>query len=219
MENNILKNGKDYVFCVEKQNKDGFSFEAKARSVYSGNFYDVRFEGKKRFAFFICKNNQWFVYYLEKNSEYCPSAFKSAEAFIRLENDIKCGLEKPYLFVHGNKVKKYRLRGDAKIILPNPPFLFQTETEKLDDELQKNRYNYKTPPKYIIAARKTKYVKPGEADSLYFFGCNNNELYKKISYGMPICVTHTYENEKAVAVLKFANKYDIIPFQHCLKVL
>lgn len=219
MEQNVIKDAKDYVFCIEKQNKDGFYFEAKARSLSSGDFYDVRFDGRKKFVFFVFKNNQWYVYFMKKDTRYCPSEFKKTDDLIRLENDIASGSEVPYLFVYGNKVKKYRSRGGAKIILPDFPFIFAPEIKRLDPAAQKSRYNYKTAPKYLIAARKTKYVRPGSAESLYLFGCNNDEVYKKISSGVPICVTHTYENEKAVAVLKDTNRYDIIPFQHCLKIL
>ena len=90
------------------------------------------------------------------------------------------------------------------------PLLFSNTAQEFQDT---------AAPKYLVAARKTKYAKPESANSLYLFGCNKDSVYKNISSGVPICVTHTYENEKAVAVLKNKNRYDIIPLQHCLSVL
>lgn len=219
MQYDSFRSVSGYVFCIEKQNKDGFYFEAKARSLNSGKFYDVRFEGRKRYAFFIYKNNQWNVYFMHRNAKYFPSAFKGVQDLERLESDIEIGLETPDLRVCGIRVKKYRLRGGARIDLPDFPFLYHSEVKMLDPARQRSRYNYSSAPKYLIAARKTKYVKPNAAESLYLFGCNSDEVYNKISSGVPICVTHTYENEKAVAVIKDVNRYDIIPFQHCLKTL
>ena len=219
VKHNIFKNEKDYLFCVEKQSKDGFYFEAKARSLHSGDFYDVRFEGKKKYLFFIFKNHQWHVYFMENDLHYHPSVFKSAEDLLRLESDIQSGRAQPDRFVYGAKVKKFRSRGGAKIDLPDPPFLFCPEVHTLDADFQKSRYHYTDAPKYLVAARKTKYANPESANSLYLFGCNKDSVYKNISSGVPICVTHTYENEKAVAVLKDKNRYDIIPLQHCLSVL
>ena len=193
------------MFCVEKQSKDGFYFEAKARSLHSGDFYDVRFEGKKKYLFFIFKNHQWHVYFMENDLNYHPSVFKSAEDLLRLESDIQSGRAQPDRFVYGAKVKKFR--GEANTL------------RSLHSDFQKGRYQYTAAPKYLVAARKTKYANPESANSLYLFGCNKDSVYKNISSGVPICVTHTYENEKAVAVLKDKNRYDIIPLQHCLSVL
>lgn len=222
VKHNIFKNEKDYLFCVKKQSKDGFYFEAKARSLHSGDFYDVRFEGKKKYLFFIFKNHQWHVYFMENDLHYHPSVFKSAEDLLRLESDIQSGRAQPDRFVYGAKVKKFRSRGGARIDLPDLPFLFRSEANtlrSLHSDFLKGRYQYTAAPKYLVAARKTKYANPESANSLYLFGCNKDSVYKNISSGVPICVTHTYENEKAVAVLKDKNRYDIIPLQHCLSVL
>ena len=219
MKYNVDNDVKNYVFCVEKQRKDGFSFEAKARNFLSGKFYAVRFNGRKKYNFFIFSNRQWKVYFMNRNSKYYPSAFKSTQDFICLENDIITGSEIPELLVRGTKVKKYHPRGGTSLELPEFPFLYVPEIRKLDPETQKRRYHYSQIPKYLITARKSKYVKPDAAQSLYIFGCNNDELYKKISVGSSICVTHTYENEKAVAVSKCVNSYNIIPLQHCLKAI
>lgn len=219
MKSDINNSAENYVFCVEKQNKDGFSFEAKARNLLSGKFYDVRFIGRKKYMFFIFSNRQWKVYFMKRNSVYYPSAFKCTQDLMRLEKDIIVGNEIPELFVSGTKVKKYRSRGGACIELPQFPFLFTPEIKGLDLDEQKKRYHYSNIPKYLITACKSKYVKPDEVQSLYIFGCNSDELYNKISAGRSICVTHTYENEKAVAVSKCVNSYDIVPLQHCLKTL
>ncbi len=209
----------NYVFCVEKQIKDGFDFEAKSRNLYTGKFYDVRFCGRKKYLFYIFDKRQWNVYFMKRDFEYYPSAFKGTNDFIRLEKDINSGTVKPELIVRGTKVKRYRSNGGAKIELPDFPFFYPPELSRLDYDTQKKRYNYSDAPKYLITARKSRYIKPGSAPSLYIFGCNNDELYKSICTGRSICVTHTYENERAVAVSKCVNSYDIIPFQHCLKTL
>lgn len=219
MKENIAHNSENYVFCLEKQNKDGFCFEAKARNLCSGKFYDVRFNGRKKYLFFIFSNRLWKVYFMNSNSAYYPSVFKDVNDFISLENDIMKGTVKPKLFLSGSKLKRYRSNGGEKIELPKFPFFYLPELSLLDHDTQKKRYNYSDAPKYLITARKSKYVKPGSANSLYVFGCNSDALYENITQGRSICVTHTYENERAVAVNKCENSYGIIPFQHCLRTL
>lgn len=221
MKSDVKSGEVNYVFCIEKQNKDGFFFEAKARSLACGKFYDVRFDGKKKYVFYVFSNRRWNVYFMRRDTKYYPAVFKNANDFIRLEQDIHAGGEKPVKLVSGaeRKIKNLRLRGGAKIYLPEFPFLYDSELKTLDFDLQKERYKYQTAPKYLITARKAKYVKPDSADSVYLYGCNSDELYKRIIPGSAICVTHTYENEKAVAVSKIPNRYNVIPIQHCLRTL
>lgn len=209
----------DYLFCVERRDKDGFAFETKARNFKTGKFYDVRFNGRKKYEFFVFSGGRWHVYFMLRNANFCPESFKSAGDLLRLESDILSGAEKPYLTVRGTQanILRRRLSAGARIVLPDLPFLFCGELESFDNLSQKERYGYTCAPKYLIAARKTKYVKPGASESLYLFGCNNDRLYKQISPGTQLCVTHTYENERAVAVRKSVNRNGIIPMQHCLK--
>ena len=127
VKHNIFKNEKDYLFCVEKQSKDGFYFEAKARSLHSGDFYDVRFEGKKKYLFFIFKNHQWHVYFMENDLNYHPSVFKSAEDLLRLESDIQSAAGSFCLRRKGKKVPftrrcKNRPAGSAVSILPRSAY-------------------------------------------------------------------------------------------------
>ena len=208
------------MFSVWKNREKTDFLLRQRRAIFSqANFTPYALTAEKNIIFSFSATGSGRYIFMNRDSKYYPSAFKSTQDFINLENDILTGSEIPELLVRGTKVRKYRPRGGFSLELPEFPFLYVPEIRKLDPETQKKRYHYSEIPKYLITARKSKYVKPDAVQSLYIFGCNNDELYKKISAGSSIYVTHTYENEKAVAVSKCVNSYNIIPLQHCLKAI
>lgn len=208
-----------YVFCVEKGYKDGFYFEAKARDIVSGRFYDVRFSGRKNFFFFVFSSGRWDVYFMNTDEAYHPSVFCGAGDFLRLENDIITRKETPLIHIKSGKKRSCFLRKGGRIELPEFPFFYQAELARLDSETEKSRYKYQEAPKYLIIGRSSKYVKPDSVESFYVFGCNKESVYNSIFEGSSIEVTATNRNALAVAVGKTENSFDIVPMQHCLRLI
>ncbi len=209
----------NYVFCVEKSYKDGFYYEAKARDIVSGKFYDVRFDSKKKFAFFIYDLKKWNVYLFCSDAVYHPSAFCDVCDLESLENDVKDKKAIPLVHIKSGRVRSCFLRKGGRIELPELPFFYPSELGKLDVQTEKERYNYAEAPKYLITARLSKYVKAGATPSQYVFGCNSDELYRKIRCGSSVAVTDTNKNLKAVVVKKAKNTFGVIPKQHCLRMI
>lgn len=217
MTNHSAINTDEYIFCFEKKYKGQFFYEAKARSIKKGKMYDVRFEGKKHFTFYIYERYVWKIFFIKSGGEYNIDLFSDAAAFSRLENDINGGKVKPYFKVKTSKTPGTYFK-QINGYLPSTPFYFEQELKYISIQEEKERYNYKKAPKYVIIVRLNKYVKPGSPQSYYVVGCNNDNLYKQISRGRGVVITHTNENIRAVAVYKYQNTYKIVPKQNCLRV-
>lgn len=211
-------NADDYVFSFSKNYRSAYFYKAKARNLENGKMYAVRFQGKKRFAFFVYENFIWNIYLVNSCNGYNFNYFSNTAAFLRFENDLAQKIVLPYMKIKTSKTPGTyfnRING----YLPTLPFYFQKELKYLSPEEEKIRYKYKKAPKYLIIASFDKFVKENSSRSYFVFGCNNESLYKQISQGRGIVVTNTHENIKAVALFKFENKYGIVPKQHCLKVV
>lgn len=211
-------NADDYIFSFSKNYNGAYFYEAKARNIQNGKMYAVRFQGKKRFSFFVYENFKWNIYLVQSCGGYNFDYFSEEGAFQRFENDLINGTVKPYMKIKTSKTPGTyfnRING----LLPTLPFYFESELKYIAPNEDKKRYKYKKAPKYLIIARFNKYVKEDQPQSYYLLGCNNESLYKQISQGRGILVTHTDKNLRAVALFKYENKYKIVPKQHCLKVI
>lgn len=205
------------LFCIEKKHKDGFYYEVRSRNIVSGRFYGIRFEGKKKFYFFVFDSGRWNVYLFRSDAVYHPASFRDVHDLTNLETDILNKKIVPIIHIKSGKSGSCFLRRGGKIELPEMPFFYPSELRMLDRQTEIERYKYTDAPKYLITARLNKYVKPQSPQSLYMFGCNKDSVYKQISAGCPIEVTDTDKNLRAVAVRKTENIFNIIPKQHCLR--
>ena len=211
-----------YVFTCSKAHKDGFGFEAGARELKSGRFYYVRFIGRKKYEFYVYQNGEWQVRFMDCCGRFSSGSFCCAEDFLSLEAAVKSGEEKPALFLHGSsaQLERCRLKGGARVLLPQPSFYYPGELQRLDVITRRMLYNYSEPPEYLIFARKGRggNAKPRGTLSVSVFGCGKKRLFDDIERGSQLVVTAAGRNEYAVALSKAENEYSVIPPQCCLRV-
>lgn len=154
------------LFCIEKKHKDGFYYEVRSRNIVSGRFYGIRFEGKKKFYFFVFDSGRWNVYLFRSDAVYHPASFRDVHDLTNLETDILNKKIVPIIHIKSGKSGSCFLRRGGKIELPEMPFFYPSELRMLDRQTEIERYKYTDAPKYLITARLNKYVKPQSPQSI-----------------------------------------------------
>lgn len=214
---NVLQ--KDYLINIEAGFNKGTFFDASARNIINGKYYNIRFIGKRIFYFFIFENKIWKTYLLNANVTYNRKAFCSINDFEQLESEIANGLETPLAYIKNGRVILNNSREEFMPLLPKLPFYFRDELSKLDLFENRERYRFNKAPKYLVFARRTKYINnENQFVSHYVYGCDRDYVYEKIRREGGIVVTNTYEKIRAIAVYKTENIYNIVPKQACIDI-
>lgn len=210
----------DYLLSIFREYKYTCYYEIKARNIYSGKLYDVRFSKRKYFIFFIYENKIWKSYTILLSDKYNKNTLNSISAFRNLENDLKKSWDLPLLYIQNDRIIKNKFKKSTVFkyhIKPSFPFYFARELGNIDIEEEIARYKYYEPTKFIIIAKYTRNEKETENNSYFLFGCNSEKLYNSLHEGSVIEVTHPYSKAKAFVSGKAVNNYSIVPVQRCLR--